>query len=150
MLVWLLIGLVVVWSINFARDKDADARFKYGNEVAEFLDVKSILKESYDGSFAFGETQTNAVAYQAAAEHVDAGAVRRLGLHLSRRVPKWVLKTAAKEIGSGTFKEDANYSKYIMTAVEEFSKARKLQIAETIKAKNNPKSQTNARRRRRR
>lgn len=112
--------------------------------------MKSILKESYDSSFAFGETQSDMATYQAAADFVDTGAVRRLGLHLSRRLPKWVLKAAAREIGSGTFKEDANYSKYIMTAVDEFSKIRNLQITETITAKNNPQPQTNARRRRRR
>ncbi|MEP3653465.1 MAG: hypothetical protein ABJO36_01090 [Litorimonas sp.] len=150
MLVWIFLGLIIVWTINFAKDKDADARFKYGNEVAEHLDLKVILQDSYDGSFAFGEATPDDSIYSDVADRIDQGSARRLGLHFSRRLPKWVLKSAAKDIALGGFKDDGAYMKYVMTEVEEFSKNRNLQIAKAIEARKNPAPQVNKRRRRRR
>ena len=150
MLVWLIIGLIIFWTVKFVKNKDDEARFVYGNEVAEYLDLDQVLHDSYSGSFAFGDAMPDEAIYLDVAHHIDQGADRRLGLHFANKLPKWVLKSAAKDIASGGFKDDGVYAKYITTEVAQFAKNRNLDITKAIEDKKNPAPQVNQRRRRRR
>ena len=150
MLSTLLLICIVVWIANYIRAKNYDARFQYGQEIAESLDLKEVFENAYLGSFAFGEAPPNESIREETEYSFDMGVESRLALHFVRNLPKWVLESCAKDIKVGTYKCDASYAKYIEEQIEVFTSRRNAELVELLnkKASSSPEPRRMRRRRR--
>ena len=150
MLLILLLGVIGFSVASYLRGRDYDARVNYGREIAEHFDLKHIFENAYLGSFEFDEDPPHEDLRRDVETDFDRGVESRLAFYYAKTLPKWVLQACAKDIKSGQFSHDANYSKYINQGLDKFTALRNAELVELLAVRATPSTEPERRRRRRR
>ena len=150
MLTIIIIIIIVVGIANYVRAKNYDARFQYGRDIADHLDLKEVFEAAYLGSFEFGEVPPNEDLRKDVEISFDKGVESRLALHFAKNLPKWVLESCAKDIKVNPYNSEASYATYIDKQLELFTTRRNAELVDLLNKKANSSPEPVRRRRRRR
>ena len=150
MLSIILLICVIFWITNYVRARNYDAKFQYGREIADNLDLKDVFESAYLGNFEFGEMPSNENLRKDVESSFDKGVESRLALHFARSLPKWVLESCAKDIKVNPYNLDASYAKYIDKQLEVFMSRRNAELVDLLNKKATSSPEPIRRRRRRR
>ena len=150
MLIIGLLILIVVSILSYVHNRNYDARFQYGKQIAEHIDLEEIFETSYLGGFGFDEELPNEDLRKETESQFDKGVESRLGLHFARTLPKWVLETAAKDIKRGQFNSGSSPGQYVSKQIDIFAETRRSELSGLLKTRADSAPEPVGRRRRRR
>lgn len=150
MLGLILLGCIVVWIVNYLKDKDHQKRRELSHDIISQIDYHAVLHEHYLGSYGFGEPHPAEDLEYAIVGAVDQGIENRLTFLLAETTPKWMLVSAVNALKASSGHGNTPTLDHIEAFLWKYAEQRTQDIKSRLVSPSTTRRNPEARRRRRR